>query len=387
MLLDMSKREIFILHPHFLNYGGASKVVLELGSQLKKQGFTVKIITTKINKEIIKDYATLDFISLSNISTGNLFFWILFPFFYFRLSRLLKDLKPTIIFAHSLAIYWGAAYKFLNKRTLVVNYFHDLGMPYTDSNTEIRGLPFVPRIIASATLPFFKYLNYKIIKKTDYLVSNSKTSANFIKKKYGRKVDLIVCPGVDVNIFKPSSSKKSYIYTLGRLDKIKNTDLIIKSFALYCKKYQDKKLKLNIMGDGIEKNNLIKLSETLNIKNKVIFIGRCNQEKVALIASRAKIGIFLCPNESFGLAAVESMACGTPVIGINTGGISETVMDGKTGALITDNENMIAEKIHQLLQNQELLSEYSQNAVNHARNSFNWDNEAMKLSVFLKSLK
>jgi glycosyltransferase involved in cell wall biosynthesis len=141
------------------------------------------------------------------------------------------------------------------------------------------------------------------------------------------------------------------------------------------------------MGDGIEKNNLIKLSETLNIKNKVIFIGRCNQEKVALIASRAKIGIFLCPNESFGLAAVESMACGTPVIGINTGGISETVMDGKTGALITDNENMIAEKIHQLLQNQELLSEYSQNAVNHARNSFNWDNEAMKLSVFLKSLK
>ena len=386
MLSNTPKKKITILHPHFLKHGGASKVVLELSSRLINQGMSIEIITTRTNPDVIKNYPNLNFICLSNLTTGNLFFWILFPLFYLRLSKTLKKNDAKIIFNHSLAIYWGAAYKIFHKETIIVNYFHDLGMPYTDSNTEIRGLPFVPRIIASATLPFFKYLNYKIIKKTDYLVSNSKTSANFIKKKYGRKVDLIVCPGVDVNIFKPSSSKKSYIYTLGRLDKIKNTDLIIKSFALYCKKYQDKKLKLNIMGDGIEKNNLIKLSETLNIKNKVIFIGRCNQEKVALIASRAKIGIFLCPNESFGLAAVESMACGTPVIGINTGGISETVMDGKTGALITDNENMIAEKIHQLLQNQELLSEYSLTAVKHVKNSFDWNIEARKLSIFLKNL-
>lgn len=382
MPLNTLQNKIFILHPHFMNYGGASKVVLELGNRLNNQGLDVKIITTTINPEIIKDYADLEFISLSNISTGNLFFWIMSPLFYLKLSRLLKKQAAKIIFAHSLAIYWGAACKFLNKKLITVNYFHDLGMPYTDSNIEIKGLPFFSRITAFATLPIFKYLNRKIINKSDYLVSNSQTSADFIEKKYSRKVRLIACPGVDIDIFKPSTVKEEYIYTLGRLEKIKNIDLIIKAFALYCKNFENQKLQLFIIGAGIEKNNLANLTKTLNIEKRVIFIGNCNQEKVSSIASRAKAGIFLCPNESFGLAAVESMACGTPVIGVNHGGIAETVINEQTGLLSDLNENEIANKLNDLLSDKEKLEKLSKNAINHVKDNYAWNKSIELLQNF-----
>jgi glycosyltransferase involved in cell wall biosynthesis len=382
MSLNKPQKQIFILHPHFMKYGGASKVVLEFGSRLKKRGLDVKIVTTKINPAVIKNYTNLEFISLGKLDTGNLFFWILFPVFYFKLSELLKKQETKIIFAHSLAIYWGAVYKFFNQKIITVNYFHDLGMPYTDSVIEMKGLPAIPRIIASIALPFFRYINRKIINKTDYLISNSQTSANFIEKKYDRKTNLVAWPGVDTNIFKPSSAKEEYIYTLGRLEKIKNIDLVIKSFALYCKKYQNDELKLIIIGTGIEKKALIELAVILKIDKRITFTGNCDQKKVALIASHAKAGIFLCPNESFGLAAVESMACGTPVIGVNHGGIAETVSDGQTGLLSGLDENEIADKIHNLLTNKQKLEKLSEKARTHVEENYDWDKSTELLHQF-----
>ena len=382
MSTKTSQKEIFILHPHFMKHGGASKVVLELGSRLKKRGLGVKIITTKVNPEVIGEYPNLEFISLSNISTGNLLFWIFFPFFYLRLSKLLKKQEAKILFSHSLAIYWGAAYKFFNKEVITVSYFHDLGMPYTDSPVETKGLSLAPRTIAKILLPIFKILNHKIVNRDNYLISNSQTSAEFIEKKYGRKVDIIICPGVDSDIFRPSFVKEEYIYTLGRLEKIKNIDLMIKSFALSCKKLGDQKLKLIIIGTGIEKKNLVKLAENLDIQKKIIFMGNCNQKKVAFIASRAKAGIFLCPNESFGIAVLESMACGTPVIGVNHGGIAETVIDEQTGLLSSLNKNEIAEKINSLLNDKQKLERLSKNAREHIVDNYSWDKSDERLYQF-----
>ncbi|MDO9231854.1 MAG: glycosyltransferase family 4 protein [bacterium] len=377
------KNKIIFLHPHFLKPGGASKVVLEFASRLKKAGIQNIIITTNIDNAIVNEYKSIQIVNLKWLTTGNIFFWLTFPFFYFKLKKELKKYPSTTpLFCHSLAIYWGAICKLLNKKIILVNYFHDLGMPYTDSTVEINGLPFFSRIIARITLPIFEYFNYKIINTADYLIANSQTSANFIKKKYGRKIDLVACPGVDIDIFKPSITKESYIYTLGRLEKIKNIDLIIKSFALYCKNFEDQKLKLIIIGTGIEKNNLENLTTILGINKRVTFLGSCDQKKVALIASHAKAGIFLCPNESFGLAAVESMACGTPIIGVNSGGIKETVVDGKVGFLVSLDEKEIADKINTTLTDEQNLKILSENARNHAKNNYDWNASARLLCQF-----
>lgn len=368
------KNKIIFLHPHFLKPGGASKVVLEFASRLEKIGIQNIIITTNVDDNIVSEYKSIQIVNLKWLTTGNIFFWLTFPFFYFKLRKELEKYpSDTPLFCHSLAIYWGAIHKLFNKKTILVNYFHDLGMPYTDSTVEINGLPFFSRIIARITRPIFKYFNGKIINMANYLIANSQTSANFIKKKYDRKIDLVAYPGVDVNIFKPSIIKEPYIYTLGRLEKIKNINLIIKSFALYCKNFEDQKLKLIIIGTGIEKKILENLTTVLGVNKRVTFLGSCDQTKVALIASHAKAGIFLCPNESFGLAAVESMACGTPVIGVNSGGIGETVLDEKVGFLSNLNEREIADKINSLLINEQKLKILSENARNQAKNNYNWD--------------
>lgn len=376
-------KKIIFLHPHFLKPGGASKVVLEFANGLKDACVPNIIITSNVDGAVISNYKALEIINLKWLSTGNIFFWLTFPYFYLKLRKELRKYPDDIIlFCHSLAIYWGATYKFFNKKVSTVNYFHDLGMPYTDSRIEISGLPFVSRIIAYITLPIFKYLNYKIVDRADYLISNSQTSANFIEKKYNRKVDLIAYPGVDIDIFKPSPTKEECVYTLGRLEKIKNINLVIKSFSLYCKNYGNKTLKLIIIGDGIEKKSLIKLTENLNIEKQIIFMGSCNQEKSALIASRSKVGIFLCPYESFGLAAVESMACGTPVIGVNRGGIAETVINEQTGLLSDLNENEIANKLNDLLSDKEKLERLSRNARNHVQNNYAWNRSVKILQQF-----
>lgn len=387
MSLNTLQKQIFILHPHFMKYGGASKVVLELGSRLKKQGLDVKIITTKINPDVTKDYANLEFISLSNLHTGNLLFWILFPIFYFKLSKLLKEQEAKILFSHSLAIYWGAVFKFFNPKVININYFHDLGMPYFDNKDEMEGLPKFSKAILKIVSPIFRMLNKRVVKQSNFIISNSNFTASEIQKKYSRKTDLIVHPAVDYDIFKPTETKKDYIYTLGRLEKIKKIDLIIRSFHLYTKKYEDGILNLLVVGSGVEENNLKYLCKNLKIESRVIFKKSCSPTEVAKLAASAKIGLFFCKNETFGIAPVESMACGTPVLGINSGGIAETVINNKTGILVTANEDIIAEKIHYLLQNESLLKEYSQNAANLTRERFNWDHETEKLANFINSIK
>lgn len=371
------KKTVIFLHPHFMKPGGASKVVLEFASRLKKSGIDVAIITSKSNPTVTRGY-DVKIISLNWITTGSIFFWLLYPIFHVKLWRAIKQFPGSPLFCHSLAIYWGATLKLFNRKVITVSYFHDLGMPYTDSAIEVRGLPTSQRLIANTVLPVFGIINKKIIKKSDYLVSNSETSAQFIRDKYLRKVDLIAYPGVDLDVFKPSSVKEDYIYTLGRLEKIKNIDMIIRSFAQYCKNSDNQELQLKIIGTGIENERLVGLAETLKIRKRVVFMGNCNQKEVALIASHAKAGIFLCPNESFGLAVVESMACGTPVIGVNHGGIAETVIDGQTGFISELNEKKIADKINNLLSDKQRLKRLSENARSYAKGNYSW-NKSVKL--------
>lgn len=386
MFPNKPQKQIFILHPHFMNYGGASKVVLEFGSRLKKLGLDVKIVTTKTNPKVIQNYAELEFIPLSNLHTGNLFFWVLFPFFYFRLSNLLKKQKVKIIFSHSLAIYWGAVFKFFNKKIINVSYFHDLGLPYFDNKAEMEGLPKFSKLILRIVSPIFRLLNKAVIRKSDFIIANSNFTASEIQKKYCRKTDLVTYPAVDYAIFKPTEKKESYIYTLGRLEKIKNIDLIITAFYEYTIKYKDQATALKIIGQGIEKNSLINLCKKLNIENRVFFLGEMPAENVAEIASKAKIGLFFRYDEPFGIAAIESMACGTPVIGANHGGVAETVINKKTGLLSNPDKKVIADKINALLNDKQKLERLSENTRNHARENYDWDKSASRLYQFFIEL-
>lgn len=333
-------KTIVFLHPHFLKPAGASKVVLEFASRLQKH-FKIIIVTIKSNPQVISPYPNLNIVNLGGPTTGSLLFWLTFPLFLVRLHRTLHKIHHKIIFAHSLALYWTL---FLDNCVL---YFHDLGFPYSDSPAEKNSLPVLYQLISLFTTPLFLILNFILIKSNNQIIANSQASSNFILNKYHRQPNAIISPGIDTKKFKTSTKKENYFYTVGRLEKIKQIDTIIKALALF----NNPQYKLKIIGEGIEKNNLLDLSRSLNIQNQVIFLGKQSSSQVSKIARHAKIGIFNCPNESFGISILESLASGTPVITINSGGGTEFITSGSNGYLSDGTPESICNLISQVLKN------------------------------------
>lgn len=123
--------------------------------------------------------------------------------------------------------------------------------------------------------------------------------------------------------------------------------------------------KLLMIGDGPERQNAEDYCRKLGICNDIRFLGKQDQmEEILNIAD-----LFLLPSqyESFGLAALEAMACGVPVISSNAGGLPEINVQGKTGFLseVGDVEDMAKHAIH-ILEDDERLQGFKENALAHA---------------------
>ncbi len=130
---------------------------------------------------------------------------------------------------------------------------------------------------------------------------------------------------------------------------------------------QSRKSKLMMVGDGPEKANAEKLCEDLGISDKVIFFGNSNEINQILSYS----DLFLLPSqtESFGLAALEAMACRVPVISSNSGGLPEVNIDGVSGYLSkVGNVAEMAENAIKIISNTEILEQFRTRALKVAHN-------------------
>ena len=115
---------------------------------------------------------------------------------------------------------------------------------------------------------------------------------------------------------------------IGRLEKIKGIALLLHAFKKLIEK--DKSIKLRIIGDGSDKNNLIKLSKKLELNNYVEFLGIQRDIGFYLEQTDGFIYPSIC-QEVFGISIVEAMSYGVPCISNNVGGIPEIIKDGVNG--------------------------------------------------------
>ncbi|MEW5977763.1 MAG: N-acetyl-alpha-D-glucosaminyl L-malate synthase BshA [Acidobacteriota bacterium] len=127
--------------------------------------------------------------------------------------------------------------------------------------------------------------------------------------------------------------------------------------------------RLLMVGDGPERANAEWLVRSRKLEGMVCFLGK--QDSVADLLSVSDLMLLPSANESFGLVALEAMACEVPVVASNVGGIPEVIRDGKDGALAApgDVEAMAAHSIG-ILSNEGLLRELGQNARQHAIDEF-----------------
>lgn len=141
----------------------------------------------------------------------------------------------------------------------------------------------------------------------------------------------------------------------GRLDPFKGPDILLRAAAMMREKAQIVIVGGKLKGDS-ELRSLRELAASLNIAQRVKFLGARPQKEMPLIYSAADVTVIPSFHESFGLAAVESLACGTPVVATRAGGLTTIVRDGKTGYLVPRCAGFFAGRLDTLLRNPDLLA-------------------------------
>jgi len=207
----------------------------------------------------------------------------------------------------------------------------------------------------------------KSCEKLDNLVLVSNELTEFYKKYLGDKV--VYIPNcLDKLPNKLSKLDSNNLIAVGRLSKEKGFDDLLKVFKRLSVKYPD--LRLNIVGDGMEKNPLLQLSEELKLGDKVIFHGFQNKDYINDLLLDSSIYLMTSHTESFGIVLIEAMSFGIPCIAYSSAqGANEIITNEVDGYLIDDrNEDEMLEKIELLINDEKLRNKLGKNARSKSKN-------------------
>jgi glycosyltransferase involved in cell wall biosynthesis len=164
------------------------------------------------------------------------------------------------------------------------------------------------------------------------------------------------------------------------LKKYKGVQYAIRAFAAM----QQGDATLEIAGAGDYREGLQTLARSLDLGDRVRFLGRISeQEKLALLR-RAWALVFASPKEGWGITNLEAAACATPVVASNSPGIRESVRDGETGYLVPHGDTAaMAAALDRIAGSRELVEELG-HAARHFAESFTWERAAAETAAHLE---
>jgi glycosyltransferase involved in cell wall biosynthesis len=178
-----------------------------------------------------------------------------------------------------------------------------------------------------ADLLMRRAIDWLAVRRSAKLVANSRYTANRLRQLYGREADAVIYPGVDLTLFRPGRSNATYAVTVGRLSPEKGLDRLLDIW----RDLPDLPLHIIGSGDPALEHELRALAP-----QGVHFRGRLTSTDLADAYRGAALAVFAPHGEEFGMAPLEAMASGIPVVAWRDGGLQETVLDGETGYLVTD---------------------------------------------------
>lgn len=157
-----------------------------------------------------------------------------------------------------------------------------------------------------------------------------------------------------------ASPSEKIIMHMSNYRAVKNATDVVRIFKLINDEIPSR---LVLIGDGPDAANVLRLAEELGLKDRTLFLG--GQDSVETILCKADLFLLPSASEAFGLAALEAMACGVPVVGAIVGGLPELVVDGEVGYLepIGDYKAM-ARRSLEILSNENLHRKMAHNARN-----------------------
>ncbi|MFN8387033.1 MAG: glycosyltransferase [Anaerolineales bacterium] len=223
------------------------------------------------------------------------------------------------------------------------------------------------------------------------------TQLRFLYKADASKM-VVIPPGVNVSRFYPIPSDVAKMYIglkpedrmilfVGRIEPLKGVDTLLEAMSCLQMK-ESRPVHLAIIGGdpsaspemmNVEMARLKNLCEVLGLDQSVVFLGVRDQDKLSYYYSAADVVVMPSHYESFGMVALEAMACGTPVIASEVGGLAYLVRDGETGFTIPAEEpETLCEKLSWLLNDRELHDSMSKRAVEYAQD-YAWEKIAKQI--------
>jgi D-inositol-3-phosphate glycosyltransferase len=370
--------------------GGMNVYVLELSRELGRLGFEADIFT-RLDGDLppIEDVAPN--VRLVRIAAGPVApiekeaIVTHLPEFAANLEAFAREQPAPYGIVHS--HYWqsGWAGGLLARRTNVphVVMFHTLG--------EVKN-----RARISEQEPRQRIHHERnVVRRADAILTASDHERVFLERYYGAepgRIHTIPC-GIDLDLFRPQPREQArldlrldhdrpVILWVGRLEALKGVDILVSAVA----QLGERDVTLLLVGGDDRASGLRESLEAQaaaeGITANVRFEGPVPHDRLPAYYSAADVVVVPSYYESFGLVAVEAMACGTPVVASRVGGLVSTVTDGVTGYLIPWRcPEPFAEKLEVLLNNPELRANFSA-AARRSVERYRWSRIGNEMAAF-----
>lgn len=355
--------------PHY--QGGGERRYFEIGKRLIGRGWEVDVICMKIKG--IKDKENIQGIKVHHIGPviDKPPRRSLIDFLHFILAVTIwilchdYDIIDAQTYAPLLPAFIGSRIK----RTPMVATIHDVSSTFPDQWIQSSKLAKLAEKIL-LRLPY------------DRIITVSNMTKKALVKDYRidpKKVEVIY-NGVNLPLIDSIKASKvpGTLIFVGRLAPHKHVDHLLKIVKEL--KNEIPNIRLKIIGNGIEKNRLLKLVKDYKIEDRVSFYTNLRYSKVIYHMKRSSILVLPSTREGFGMVLAEANACNRPVIAYKSGGVMEVIEDGENGFLVEPLDiESLKEKIKILLANEKSQEEMGRKGRMIMEKKFSWDTTIEKV--------
>ena len=382
-MISNYKGNIALIHDWFSGQytGGAEKVFNEIEEIIieKKSYYEIFCLVNHLDKNnnLDKKFINTSFIQYLPLSKKHFHKYLaLFP-----LAIEQFDLREyDLIISSSHAVAKGVI---TSPDQLHISYIHSpMRYAWDQMNTYLKnssygklGINLLLRII----LQNLREWDYLSSVRIDKIICNSNFTAKRIKKYWGRD-SKVIHPPVDTNRFFPKKSRDNYYLSVSRLVPNKRIDLLVKAF-------NQLNLPLIIIGNGPEKKELMKIA-----KKNIKFLGYQSDQNIKTYMEECRAFVY-AGTEDFGIAPVEAMAAGAPIIALKKAGILDTVncINSKnkipTGIFFNNQSDEELRDCINFFEEKKLWLKFSSEDINLWAQNFRIENFKNKFSNFInKSL-
>lgn len=354
------------------NVNGAARFTEELAKGLVKKGHNVDVIAPSSKfKNTISNYHGVNVYGIPSVMIPTIIHpaKLRIPFIVgpSLVENIMRKLKPEIVHIQDHFMIGNSTINAARKLSLPVigtNHFMPDNLIHYIDPFSIMKKPLL-------RLAWKQFIS--IYKNLDLITTPTQTAADLLKDLGLEKPVIPISCGVDLNRFNPKNNgnylrsrfkidqQKLVILSVGRLDKEKSADLIVKAFA---EVLQSVSAHLVIAGQGKEKSGLIKQAKQLGISQNVTFTGLIPNKDLPFLYCIADLFVIASIAELQSIVTMEAMASGLPVVSVNAMALPELVHHGKNGYLFPrGNINTFAKQITKVLKDPLLRKRMSQNSL------------------------